>query len=211
MCPHTPLETAHMTTPEPSSGGEAPDPDQLDRFFYAADYSNGLPVGNKLARVTWALAYLLLFRLSPIPCFAWRRVVLRIFGATLASDAKVYPSTRIWAPWNLTMEHRSCLGPEVYCYSVDRLFLGVDSTASFRTFLCTASHDINDPLRPLVTGPIRLERGAFVFADAFIGMNVTVGEGAVVAARAVVVRSVAPFDVVGGNPARVISQRKAPA
>jgi putative colanic acid biosynthesis acetyltransferase WcaF len=200
-----------MTTPQSSSGVEATDPDHLDRFFYTTDYQNALPVGNKLARVTWTLAYLLLFRLSPVSCFAWRRVLLRLFGAKLASDAKVYPSTRIWAPWNLTMEHRSCLGPEVYCYSVDRVFLGVDSTVSFRTFLCTASHDISDSQRPLVTGPIRLDRGALVFADAFIGMNVTVGEGAVVAARAVVVRSVEPLDVVGGNPARVISRRAAPA
>ena len=197
-----------MTTTQTSSGVEPTAPDHLDQFFYATDYRNSLPAGNKLARVMWALTYLMLFRLSPIPCFAWRRFLLRLFGATLASDAKVYPSTRIWAPWNLTMEQRSCLGPEVYCYSVDRVFLGVDSTASFRTFLCTASHNINDPQRPLVTGPIRLDRGAFVFADAFIGMNVTVGEGAVAAARAVVVRSVEPWDVVGGNPARVIAHRQ---
>jgi putative colanic acid biosynthesis acetyltransferase WcaF len=53
-----------------------------------------------------------------------------------------------------------------------------------------------------------LERGAYVFADAFIGMSVTVGEGAVVAARAVVVRDVAAGDVVAGNPGRVVGTRR---
>jgi acetyltransferase-like isoleucine patch superfamily enzyme len=39
-------------------------------------------------------------------------------------------------------------------------------------------------------------------------MGVTVGEGAVVAARAVVVRDVAAGDVVAGNPARTVSKRR---
>jgi len=59
-----------------------------------------------------------------------------------------------------------------------------------------------------VTAPITIERGAYVFADAFIGMGVTIGEGAVVGARAVVVRDVRPYMVVAGNPAREIRERR---
>lgn len=182
-------------------------PDPVAGRFYAGEYRTALPLINRLARAVWACIAATLFRLSPIPFFGWRRALLRLFGSVVASSAKVYPSTRIWAPWNLVMERGSCLGPEVYCYNVAPVHLGVDSTASFRAFLCTASHDIHHPERPLVSGPIRLERGAYVFADAFIGMNVTVGEGAVVAARAVVVKDVAAYDVVGGNPTRVIGRR----
>jgi putative colanic acid biosynthesis acetyltransferase WcaF len=190
---------------DPTAG---PD-DGLPRF-YASAYRSELPLGNKLARVAWGVVYLLLFRFSPTPCFGWRRLLLRAFGARIARTAKVYPSARIWAPWNLTMEAGAVVGPEVYCYSVGPIELGVDSTTSYRTFLCTASHDIHDPARPLVIGRIRLERGAYLFADAFIGMNVTVGEAAVVAARAVVVRDVGPYDVVAGNPARVVGRRRLP-
>jgi len=184
---------------------------EQNQEFYPADYKSPLSAGNKLARVTWGVVYLLLFRFTPAPCFAWRRILLQLFGAKLSPSVHIYPSARIWAPWNLTMESRACLAQEVFCYNIDQVFLGADSTVSFRSHLCAAGHDINDPARPLVTGPIRIERGAYVFADAFIGMNVTIGEGAVVAARSVVVRSVAPFDVVGGNPARVISRRQATA
>jgi putative colanic acid biosynthesis acetyltransferase WcaF len=174
--------------------------DGLPRF-YESTYRSELPLGNKLARVAWAVVYVLLFRFSPVPCFGWRRLLLRCFGARIARTAKVYPSARIWAPWNLTMDAGAVVGPEVYCYSVGPID---------RTFLCTASHDIHDPARPLVIGRIRLERGAYLFADAFIGMNVTVGEAAVVAARAVVVRDVGPYDVVAGNPARVVGRRRLP-
>jgi putative colanic acid biosynthesis acetyltransferase WcaF len=198
------MSTEPFDTNLHSSTAESPEE------FYKGEYLNRLSLKNRVGRIIWGIVYLVLFRLTPVPCFGWRRMLLRCFGATLAASARVYPSVRIWAPWNLTMESRACLAQEVYCYNVDRVFLGADSTVSFRSFLCTASHDINHPQRPLVTAPIRIERGAYLFADAFIGMKVTVGEGAVVAARAVVVRSVAPFDVVGGNPARVISHRKAP-
>lgn len=44
-------------------------------------------------------------------------------------------------------------------------------------------------------------------ADAFIGMGVTVGEGAVVGARAAVFKDVEPWTVVGGNPAKFIKKR----
>ena len=176
--------------------------------FYPSQYRSELSVANKLGRVAWGVVYWLLFWPSPVPCHAWRRLLLRGFGSRIARNAKVYPTARIWAPWNLTMQRGSCIGPEVYCYSVGPVFVGVDVTVSFRTFLCTASHDIHDPARSLVIGPVRLERGAYVFADAFIGMNVTVGEGAVVAARAVVVRDVAAGDVVAGNPGRVVGTRR---
>ena len=195
MCDMTPSPG----TSNPEQSGTEP--------FYSHSYVNQLPSANKLGRLVWGVCWHLGFRISPTPLFGFRRLILRLFGARIGAGAHVYPSTRIWAPWNLVMEHGSCLGPEVYCYNVAPVHLGVDSTASFRTFLCTASHDIRHPQRPLITAPIRLDRGAYVFADAFVGMNVTVGEGAVVAARAVVVKDVAPYDIVGGNPARVIGRR----
>ena len=197
-----------MQPEQPVADGAAPMADGVLPRFYASAYRSELSLGNKLARVAWAVVYVLLFRFSPVPCHGWRRLLVRVFGARISRTAKIYPSARVWAPWNLTMEAGAVVGPEVYCYSVGPIVLGVDSTTSYRTFLCTASHDIHDPARPLVVGHIRLEQGAYVFADAFIGMNVTVGEGAVVAARAVVVRDVGAYDVVAGNPARVVSRRR---
>ena len=44
-------------------------------------------------------------------------------------------------------------------------------------------------------------------ADAFVGMGVIIGEGAVVGARASVFKNVEPWTVVGGNPAKYIKNR----
>jgi putative colanic acid biosynthesis acetyltransferase WcaF len=76
------------------------------------------------------------------------------------------------------------------------------------SFLCTASHDIRDPTMRLVTAPIVIGNGAWVCADVYVGMGVVVGEGAVAAARSVVVKNVDPWTVVSGNPATVVKARK---
>jgi putative colanic acid biosynthesis acetyltransferase WcaF len=171
-------------------------------------YQNRLSRGNRVARFLWGWVYRLLFRPSPQFFYAWRRMLLRTFGAKIGHGAIVHPSVRIWAPWNLEMDDHACLAFGVDCYCVDKVSLGRRATVSQDAFLCTASHDIHDPATPLVTRPIRIAEGAWVFARAFIGPGVTLGEGAVAAACAVVVKDVEPWTVVGGNPAKVIGKRE---
>lgn len=43
--------------------------------------------------------------------------------------------------------------------------------------------------------------------DSLIMPGITIGDGAIIAARSVVVKDVAPYTVVGGNPAREIRKR----
>ena len=59
----------------------------------------------------------------------------------------------------------------------------------------------------LTTSPIVIADQAWVCAGAFIGPGVTLGEGAVAGARAVVVKSVDAWKIVAGNPARIIKDR----
>ena len=49
--------------------------------------------------------------------------------------------------------------------------------------------------------------GGWVAADAFIGPGVTIGQAAVVGARAVVVKDVPAFAIMVGNPARQVGIR----
>lgn len=162
--------------------------------------------GENLARVLWALATPL-FRLSPRPCFAWRRLLLRLFGARVGTHVNIYPSTRIVMPWNLEIGDWSAIGEEVLVYNLGRVTIGAKVTISLRAFLCTGTHDHTRPDFPLVKDPIRVGDQAWLCADSFIGPGVDVGEGAIVAARAVAVKSVSRWTIVGGNPARQIGER----
>ena len=87
------------------------------------------------------------------------------------------------------------------------VLIGDHATVSQYSHLCTASHDHRSPSFTLVAAPIHIEAQAWVTAGAFIGPGVRIGTGAVVGARAVITKSVAPWNVVAGNPQRVVGQR----
>ncbi|MCA9034521.1 MAG: hypothetical protein KDA81_18085 [Planctomycetaceae bacterium] len=161
---------------------------------------------NQLARMLWTGVQWIL-RYSPRRLFAVRAIVIRWFGGTLGRNTHIYPSCRIWAPWNLVMGDAACLGDRVDCYSVGRIELGRGVVISQDVVLCSGTHDYNDPDFPLITRPIRIENDAWIALGAFVGPGVTIGCGAVVGARAVVVRDVEPWTIVAGNPARVIGRR----
>ncbi|MGE5645993.1 MAG: putative colanic acid biosynthesis acetyltransferase [Acidobacteriota bacterium] len=158
-------------------------------------------------RALWSVVYTLLFRPSPRPFHAWRRLLLRLFGAALAPGARVYPTARIWAPWNLEMGRNACLGSGVDCYNVARITIGGHATVSQYSYLCAATHDISTLRMPLVAEPIEVGPFAWVCADVFVGPGVTIGEGAVAGARSSVYRDVEPWTVVAGNPARPLKKR----
>lgn len=165
----------------------------------------------KIKRALWNVTAAVLFRPFITKLFRpWRIALLRMFGADIEKDAEVYASARIWAPWNLRMGHRSCLGPDVVCYNQDTVTLKDDAIVSQYAYLCTAGHDVcmmNTAGDSLITAPIVLEGKAWIGSRAFIGMGVTIGEGAVVGATASVYKDVEPWTVVGGNPARFIKKR----
>ncbi|MCW5550903.1 MAG: putative colanic acid biosynthesis acetyltransferase [Verrucomicrobiae bacterium] len=159
-----------------------------------------------LHRVLWALGQWL-FRFSPRPCFGWRRFVLRCFGAHIGRDVNLYPSTRIYFPWNLTVGDWSAIGEEAFVYNLGPVVLGQKVTVSHRAHLCAGTHDYTLADLPLQKPPISIGDEAWNCADAFIGPGVRVGESAVVGARAVVMKAVEPWTVVAGNPARFVKKR----
>jgi putative colanic acid biosynthesis acetyltransferase WcaF len=105
------------------------------------------------------------------------------------------------------MGKNSCLANDVDCYCVAPVKLGTHATVSQYAFLCTASHDYEDPDLRLTAKPIEIGDYAWIAARAFVGPGVKIGEGAVVGATASVYRDVPEWTVVGGNPARVIKKR----
>jgi putative colanic acid biosynthesis acetyltransferase WcaF len=172
-------------------------------------YVDALPMRLKLARLLWDIVYLLAYRWLPKSCFGrWRLFLLKRFGAKIGKGCSIAPSCRIWAPWNMDLSDYVCLAEGVDFYCVSPIRLGSHATISQRAFLCSASHDISSLSRPLIHSPISIKEHAWVCAEAFIGPGVNVGEGAVVAARAVVVKDVEPWMVVGGNPSKILKKRE---
>ena len=167
-----------------------------------------LTLTSKVVRAVWQVVWLFLYRPTPRLFHPWRRFLLRIFGAKLGKAVHPYPSSRVWAPWNLEMGDHACLSEGVDCYCVDKITIGAHSTVSQYSFLCAASHDYTSAAMPLVTGPINIGERVWITADVFVGPGVSIGDGAVITARSSVFSDIPPWAVARGNPAVVVKARK---
>lgn len=172
-------------------------------------YENSLSRNNQIKRLVWNVVWCIFAR--PFPrrtANKWNLLLLRCFGAKVHKTAVVYSSVKIYMPWQLEMHENSCLAAEVDCYNVNKIILRANTIVSQKAYLCTASHDINNRNFPLITAPIILEDQSWIGASAFVGMGVTVNQGAIVGATASVYKDVPPWTVVGGNPAKFLKNRK---
>ncbi|MBN2393601.1 MAG: putative colanic acid biosynthesis acetyltransferase [Anaerolineae bacterium] len=165
-------------------------------------------LANRIARLLWWVVSALLFKPTPRNFGAWRRFLLRCFGANLGRKAQVYSGAKIWAPWNLQMGDFSCLDDDVDCYNAGRVCIGKNVIVSRGASLCTATHDHTDPAFPSVTHPITIGDNAWIAARAFVFPGITIGARAVVGACAVVTHDVPPDAIVAGNPAKSIAYRE---
>src|SRR5690349_12050485 len=89
----------------------------------------------------WWIVEACLFRPSPQIFFAWRRWLLRLFGARIGRGVMIRPSVRTTYPWKVTIGDYSWVGDDVVLYSLGEIRIGEHSVVSQRSYLCTGSHD----------------------------------------------------------------------
>ncbi len=166
------------------------------------------PLGHRIFRGIWTLAWLVLAAWTPPFFNPWRRAVLRAFGARIATTARIHCSARIWYPPNLVMGEHATLGPRVNCYCMADITLDDFAVVSQGAHLCAGTHDIDDPHFQLLALPISIGAKAWIAAEAFVGPGVTVGEGAVLGARGVAFKNLKPWTVYAGNPVRELRARR---
>ncbi len=162
---------------------------------------------EKAARMLWGLVQATLFRLSFHSWYGWRRAVLVAFGARLDPVVRIRRTVRIECPWNLAVGHDSAIGDRVVLYCLGPVSIGSRVTVSQGAHLCAGTHDFTRRAMPLVRPRISVGDDAWICADAFVGPSVDVGAGAILGARAVAMRSLDPWTIYAGNPARAVRPR----
>ncbi|QKG72418.1 DapH/DapD/GlmU-related protein [Erythrobacter mangrovi] len=165
------------------------------------------PLGNRLARVVWQACWLVLARWTPPPLHRWRVLLLRLFGARVGRGCRVHASVQVWLPAQLELGDNVLIGPGAILYNQGRIAIGNDSVVSQRAHLCASTHDVEDPDFQLVVRPIALGERCWVAAEAFVGPGVTMGDGAVLAARGALFDDADPWTVYRGNPATALKPR----
>ena len=142
----------------------------------------------KLERLCFNITWVLFGKYTPPQLNFWRVFLLRIWGAKIAKKAKIYGSVKVWLPRNLEMFSGSCLGPDVECYNVAPIKIGLNSIVSQRSFLCTATHAYWDPEFHLISSPIEIGNNVWVSAECFVGPGVIIKDNSVYFARSYVTR-----------------------
>lgn len=162
---------------------------------------------NKMERVLWNFVYVTFFRLSPTFLFAFRVMILRLFGAEIGRGCAVYPNVRIWLPRNLKVGNQTAIANNVTLYNQGMINIGNRVIVSQGAHICASTHDYNTEVHPLLLRPIFIADDVWVCADAFVGPGVKLDNGTVVGARSVVFKDTQPWTVYAGNPALKIKER----
>jgi acetyltransferase-like isoleucine patch superfamily enzyme len=141
---------------------------------------------------------------------------LRCFGARIGQDVKIAPpvlfhnfSDRAKKPFaNLTIGNHVYIGRGAFFDLKEKIVIEERVTLAMGVMIVTHTGLEDSPLRSRVLpdseAPVTIRRGAYIGARATILEGVEIGECAVAAAGALVTRSIPPYTVYGGVPAREI-------
>lgn len=174
-----------------------------------SSYSNRHSKKSKFKRLMWEVVWLCFARPTPRWCLnKWRCCLLRMFGAKIGDGCRINPNAKIWYPDNLELGDNCWVDGDVKLYCVDKIKLGSNCVVSADSFLCTAGHDIASASFELMSKPISIGDCVWIASKALVLPGVSVGEGAVIAAGAVVTKNVSAWSIVGGNPVKVIGTRR---
>jgi putative colanic acid biosynthesis acetyltransferase WcaF len=168
----------------------------------------GLTRRERLIESLWRLVGQPLMRLTFHNWYGGRRVLLRMFGATLHDTSRIRPSARISHPWNLSVGAHTTIGDHAILFCLGPITIGDRCTISQYAHLCAAGHDYTRREMPLIMKPITIEDDAWIAADVFVGPGVTVGRDTVVGARSTVLKSLPAARICRGDKAVPIAQRE---
>jgi putative colanic acid biosynthesis acetyltransferase WcaF len=177
-------------------------------LFRVADGFRGR---SGLVVLLWQTVQATLFAWSPQPLYAWRRWLLRLFGANVGKGVIIRQTARVTYPWKVTLGDHCWIGDHAEIYSLAPISIGNHAVVSQRSYLCAGTHDIHDLTFPLVGRPIVVGDEAWIATDCFVAPGVTIGAGSIVAARSTVLRDIPDAVIVAGSPAVIKGPRERPS
>lgn len=148
--------------------------------------------------------------ISKVPSHLFRKFFLKyVFHMTIGKKTTIYGKFEIRAPWNIYIGNGVIIGDEVKLDGRNKIYIGDNVNFSTGVWLWTEQHDMNDPYFNCNDkgGPIIIGNRVWLSNRVIILPNLTIGEGAVVAAGAVITKNCDSYGVYAGVPAKKIKDR----
>lgn len=151
-----------------------------------------------------ALAELLMF----VPSHAVRLWIYKnVYQMQVGNGSTIYRTPEVRAAHKIRIGKNSSIGKNAILDGRCGISIGDNVNLSSEVAIWSLQHDVQDPNFAAVGGPVVVGDRAWLSFRATVLPGVSIGEGAVVAANAVVTKDVAPYAIVAGIPARVIGER----
>lgn len=149
-----------------------------------------------------------------VPSHHFRRFFYRLFGMKIGSGSTIHMMGRIYDPRHITIGRDTIIGERVsldgrmqILGSAGGLQIGDHVDIAAEVMIWTSEHDLRDPRMRAIEAKVVIEDYVFIGPRVIILPGVTIGKGAVVAAGAVVTKDVPAGTIVGGVPAKHLSER----
>lgn len=135
--------------------------------------------------------------------FAYRHLL----GMKIGRGSTVYRTPEIHRPSSVTIGNNTIIGRDAILDGRRGLTIGDNVNLSTGVWVWSEQHDKDSPSFAPDGGPVVIGDRAWLSCRTIVLPGVTIGEGAVVCAGAVVTKDVAPYSVVAGIPAKKIAER----
>ncbi len=195
------------TVTEPAESAPTPPSStrmRLDTFDASRGLDRGCP---RWFELLWYLTKCTFF-LSALPWpGAFKRALLKAFGAKVGQGVVIKPRVNIHLPWRLQLGDHVWIGEEAFILNFEPVTVGSHACISQRAFLCTGNHDYRKPDFPYRNRPIDIGPGAWVGAMVFVGPGAGLGAETVATAGSVVVDFLPSGMVCAGNPCKPVRPR----
>jgi putative colanic acid biosynthesis acetyltransferase WcaF len=161
------------------------------RRFTGSGYDKGRGLIWQLA---WLTFQSLLFRRWWFPA-ACRRGALRAFGASVGEGVLIRHNVTIHWPWKLDVGDHSWIGDGAWILNLESVTIGANTCISQGVMLCTGSHDRHSPTFEFDNGPISIGSSVWIATRATVLRGVSIGDGCVIGATALVTGDLAAGQV----------------
>ncbi|MBI1863374.1 acyltransferase [Candidatus Microgenomates bacterium] len=168
----------------------------------------GKKIENRVKNVALETELFIIHVLGRIPSHTFRKALHKSAGVKMGKGSTIHMGVTFYDTKNIVIGDDTIIGEKAVLDGRARLVIGNHVALASEVMIYNSQHDIHDPFFKAVAKPVHIEDYVFIGPRAIILPGVTIGRGAIVAAGAVVTKNVAPFAVVGGVPAKVISERE---
>lgn len=164
-------------------------------------------ISTRLASYVLDFHLLLLSITTWIPLHSVRNFIWRLSGVKLGKMSTLHTGVKVYDPRGITIGDGTIVGYRTLLDGRRPITIGSHTDIASEVMIYNEEHDLADEEFKATGASVNIGNYVFIGPRAIILPGVTIDDGAVVAAGAVVTKDVGRLEIVGGVPARLITKR----